>query len=237
MEQQAVAKQPIDEQKVIQTIILGSDWQQVMITLVAEEGMDPQHVDIIKLTDAFTNYLQRLKNFDFRIPARFVLIAAILLRMKCEILLEEEEKKITKEVEQIPPLNIESIPMLPLPAIRKPTHKVTLTELVSALNKAFEFQEKKESKTFRMRQAVETLISPQEHIEQRIERIFKMISAKKTLTFTELVPIWNRHNIVDSFIPLLHLMQRDKIRCDQQEMFHEITIQLLEEHPEVLHHE
>ena len=41
----------VDENKVIQTIILGSDWQEVLTTLVAEEGMDPLDVDLIKLAD------------------------------------------------------------------------------------------------------------------------------------------------------------------------------------------
>src|SRR3989338_4369536 len=60
----------IDENTVIQTIILGSDWQEVLTTLVAEMGMDPLSVDLIKLAEVFTGYLQRIQKFDFRIPAR-----------------------------------------------------------------------------------------------------------------------------------------------------------------------
>src|SRR3989338_6945680 len=143
----------VDENKVIQTIILGSDWQEGINTLMAEEGMDPLFVDLVKLADVFRSYLEHLKKFDFRIPARFILVAAILLRMKAELLLDEEEEKEIKRVESAP-LNIEDVPMLLAPISRKPTKKVTLNELVSALNKAFEFQERKEGKKIRMRHAI-----------------------------------------------------------------------------------
>ena len=134
----------IDEDKLIKNIILGSDWQEVLANIVVEEGMDPLSVDLVKLADSFMSYLSRLKEFDFRIPARFILIAAILLRMKCELLLEEEMKKEKIEGGAASELNIE-VPILSPPIARKPTRKVTLDELVSALNKAFEFKEKKEN--------------------------------------------------------------------------------------------
>src|SRR3989338_11457618 len=105
----------LDENEVIKTIILGSDWQDVLSSLVVEEGMDPISVDLIKLTEAFMSYLHKLKDFDFRIPARFILIAAILLRMKCELILEEEEKQAEIKGESPPALNIENIPSLSPP--------------------------------------------------------------------------------------------------------------------------
>jgi len=223
------ARKPvIDENKVIQTIIFGSDWQEVLTTLVSEEGMDPLDVDLIKLTDSFMSYLQKVEKFDFRVPARFILVAAILLRMKTELLLEQEEEKQLREDEQIPPLNIEDVPILVPPLIRRPTRTVTLNELISALNKAFEFQEKKETKVVRMRRAVETLIEPGEDIEARIQSVYNKIVKHNTIKFSELVPAWKRVDIVDTLLPLLYLSQRSKVMCEQQEMFQDITITLIE---------
>lgn len=216
----------IDENKVIQTIILGSDWQEVLTTLVAEEGMDPLSVDLIKLADAFRVYLEKLKTFDFRIPARFILVAAILLRMKAELMLDEEEEKEFKTV-HVEPLNID-VPQLLPPITRKPTRKVTLNELVTALNKAFEFQEKKEDKKLRMRRAIERLIEPEEDIEVRIKQIYEEIVQSKTIKFSQLVPSWKKMEIVQTFLPLLHLATRDMVVCEQEEMFKEIYIRLKE---------
>ncbi len=217
----------LGEDQMIQMIVLGADWQEVVSNIVMEEGMNPLDIDIIKLADSFLKHLQTLQQFDFKIPARFILIASILLRMKCEMIFEEEEKKVL-EKKDVEPLNIE-VPILISPATRKPTKKVTLTELVNALNKAFDFREKKETKQFRMRRAVENLINEEEDIEERIEKIFAEINSKKSIMFSQLVPSWRRKEIVSTFLPLLYLSQRGRIRCDQEEMFMDISINIIEE--------
>lgn len=222
---QPAPKEELTEDKVIQTIVLGSDWQEALTQLVTEEGLNPEDVDLLKLTDVFLAYLRKLQTFDFRIPARFILIAAILLRMKTELLLEEEEKKAAQE-KHVEPLNID-VPLLTPPAIRKPTRKVTLTELITALNKAFDFKEKKETKELRMRGAIENLIErPKEDIEAKIKSIYARIMQSRRLTLTELVPVWKRKEIIDTFMPLLYLDQRGMVVLEQEDMFKEIHISL-----------
>jgi len=216
----------LDENEVIKTIILGSDWHDVLSSLVVEEGMDPASVDLIKLTESFMSYLQKIKEFDFRVPARFILIAAILLRMKCELLLEEEEKKLMKEAQQIAPLDISNIPSLLPPMERKTVRKVTLDELITALNKAFDFKERKESKRIRLKGAIEALIEPEEDIELRIKNTLDGIVKNNIIKFSQLVPSWHRKEIVESFLPLLYLMQRNNIACEQEEFFKEIFIKV-----------
>jgi segregation and condensation protein A len=225
MPEEIFERKIVDENLVIQTIIVGTDWQEVLTTLVAEEGMDPMSVDIIKLASAFGRYLEQLKKFDFRVPARFILVAAILLRMKAELLLDEEEQKALR-AQNVEPLNLDDVPILLPPMTRKPTKKVTLGELVSALNKAFEFQERKEGKQLRMRRAVERLIEREEDIEVRIKDIHEEISRLRQTTLSELVHVWKREEIVKTFMPVLHLMQRDIITVDQEEMFKEIFIKI-----------
>jgi len=217
----------VDEARLIRTMVLGADWHEVLENIVVDEDLDPLGIDIVKLAEAFMNYLQSIKKFDFRIPARFILVASILLRMKCELLLEEEEKARRQE-QKLPEINLENIPQLSPPAVRKPIRKVTLSELVSALNKAMEFKEKKETKQVRLRRAVETLIEPEEDIELRISGIFSKISKAGEIKFSDLVPGWKRSEIVDTFMPLLYLCMRSKIYCDQPEMFSEIFIKVRE---------
>jgi segregation and condensation protein A len=217
----------MNEAKVIQTIVLGSDWKEVITNLIAEEDMDPLSIDLIKLVDAFMMYLQKLKKFDFRIPARFILVAAILLRMKCELLLEEEEEK-RIETEKIPPINIENIPVLSPPILRRPTRKVTLSELIDALNKAIMFKERKEEKRIIMRRAVEKLIVPEEDIELKINSVYNKIVKHYAIKFSDLVPVWKRKDIVDTFMPLLYLEQRGKIICEQENIFEDIYIKVRE---------
>lgn len=217
----------MEEESMIQMIVLGSDWQEIISNIVMEEGMNPLDIDIIRLADSFMHHMERLRSFDFKVPARFVLISAILLRMKCELIFEEEEKK-GMQKKDVEPLNID-VPILPSPVTRKPTRKVTLTELVTALNRAFDFREKKETKQFRMRRAVENLIVEEEDIEERIGKILSDIKARKSVLFSQLVPSWKRREIVTTFLPLLYLCQRGRISCEQESMFADINIRFMEE--------
>ncbi|MBI4019420.1 MAG: hypothetical protein HY364_04145 [Candidatus Aenigmarchaeota archaeon] len=219
----------IDEGKLISTIIGGQDWQEVLTTIVMDEGMDPLNIDISRLADSFMVYLGRLREFDFRIPGRFILVASILLRMKCEAMLEQEIKKEEIVGEEIPPLDISNAPQLLPPMMRKSTRSVTLSELVSALNKAFEFREKKETKKLTLMSKVENLIEPEEDIEDRILRVMARIAARGgEMVFRDIVPRWDRKEIVEAFMPLLYLVARNKIYCEQEEIFGDIKIRVMQ---------
>lgn len=216
----------ISESNMIRTIVVGGDWQEALTAVIEESGMDPLKIDLVKLADAFKTYVERLQKFDFRIPARFILIAAILLRMKAELLLVEEEESIKIKEEAIPKISLEGIPALTPPMMRKVTRKVTLNELITALQKAFDFKERKDEKHLRIRRRVEGLIAGEEDIEERIKRIFTQILRKGSLNFSELVPVWRAKEIVDAFLPVLYLNMRGKIICEQEEYFKEIRIRV-----------
>lgn len=214
----------MEESHLIKTIIVGVDWEEVLTMIIEEEGIDPMDIDIAKLVDAFLNYLKTLKKFDFRIPARFILIAAILLRMKCEVL---KIKDIKEKQEEKPIIDI-NVPLIELPIIRKPTKPIVLTELIDALNKVIQFEEKKKLRALRLRRTVESLIEEEEDIELRIKKIYDEIKTRGINKFSELVGEWKREIIVYKFIPLLHLDQSRKIVCKQSEEFGEIFINLSE---------
>jgi len=214
----------VDENYLMMTIVKGSDWHDIITQIIVEENMDPWDIDIKKLADTFVVYLQKMKDFDFRVPARFILIAAILLRMKCELMMEEEEKEKEIKESEIPALDISKVPQLEPPILRMPTRKVSLSELVSALNKAIDFKDRKENREIRMKKAVETLIEPPDDIEARIIKILNDIKVRETITFSELVPEKTRRKMVSVFLPLLHLFNRESIDMKQEELFKEIFI-------------
>ena len=218
----------VNEEKLLKTIISGSDWQSVLTEIVAEEDMDPWAVDIIKLTNAFTEHLKKIKKFSFKIPARFILVAAILLRMKCELLMEEEEEKEREEKEKESNIDIENIPKLGSPNVRRPRRKVTLNELIDALNQAFEMKEQKENEVLRRHRKVENLIEKEEDINTKIKRLVNKIKNRGyVVTMYDLVPDWNRKRIVDVFVPLLQLVRDSKVVCEQEKLYSNIKIRLL----------
>ncbi len=61
-----------------------------MLVDMAKQGkIDPWNVDVVEVADKFLKELEEAKKLDLRISGRVLLYAAILVRMKAEILAEE----------------------------------------------------------------------------------------------------------------------------------------------------
>lgn len=108
---------------------------------------------------------------------------------------------------------------------------VTLDELVHALKKAYEIQERRVERKTRVRRAVDIAIPvPQEDITERINKLLTNINEAlaevDNIEFSRLVKRWGRKEIVEALIPLLHLSQDGKINLEQEELFKEIIVKL-----------
>src|SRR3989338_6944318 len=120
-------------------------WQALIYDLVNAERLDPWDIDITLLANRYLEKVHTLEEANFFVSSKVLLAAALLLRIKSEILLDveiksldeilfgkKEEKKYVQERidldEDVPDL----VPRTPLPRFKK----VTLEELMSALGKA-----------------------------------------------------------------------------------------------------
>lgn len=225
----------LSDQQLINLMISEPSWEDVIIKIIAEEQMDPWSIDIIKLANAFLGYLQKIEELDLRIPARFILISAILLRMKSDVLIEKEEKILIPEAEKEADETLRvlaSLPPLQPPLKRIPLRNVTLEELLSALRKAYEVQERRTERKIRIKRAVDVVL-PVGEVEDITERIGKLLAQindalgeVESIEFSRLVKRWGRREIVESLLPLLHLSQDGKINLTQEELFKEIMIKL-----------
>ena len=134
------------QQEQIHSLVFSREigWQEIIYDLINAEELDPWNIDITVLTNKYLEKIQELEE-NYFVSSKVLLAAALLLRIKSEILLNKyirsiDEilfgKKETKKNglerieldEDIPFL----IPKSPLPRFRK----VTLNELVESLNKA-----------------------------------------------------------------------------------------------------
>jgi len=216
----------MDEENLVKTIVSGADWQDVLSTIIIEHNLDPLNIDITKLSQEFIVFIHRMKDFDFRIPARFILIAAILLTMKCEKILEKEEEQLRKlERKEMEQLDID-VPLVIPPIKRDPTRKVSLTELISAMSKVLDIKKRKERLIQINRESPPIKFEQAEDIEKRIELIYLSIREKGSMKFSDLVPVWKRKDIIHIFVPMLSLISREQIECEQEELFKEIYIKL-----------
>ncbi|MEM5804257.1 MAG: segregation/condensation protein A [Candidatus Aenigmatarchaeota archaeon] len=226
----------LSDKQLIDLMIKEPSWEDVILKIVAEEGMQPWNIDLVKLADVFIDYLNRMEQLDLRVPARFVLVTAILLRMKSDVLVEKRVRSIIPESDK--PLSAElerlaRLPPLQPPVVRMPVSNVSVEELLTALRKAFEVSERRIEKKERIRQRVHAAMPPQEeeNISERIDRLFNRIQSalqeiQGTVEFSKLLKGWERREIIRTLLPMLHLSQEGKIKYEQPELFKEIYIEL-----------
>ncbi len=107
------------------------------------------------------------------------------------------------------------------------TRKVTVFELVAALNKAMEVEQRRVK-----RQADSPkLTKPKKTIEifEKLRFVFsRIISFSKRpgelVEFSKIIPSTDRKDLIWTFVPLLHLETEDKIFLQQEEQFSEIFV-------------
>ncbi len=63
---------------------------EILVQMAERGEIDPWNIDIVEVTDRFLSELERRKELDLRISGRTLFYAALLLRMKSEILEQAE---------------------------------------------------------------------------------------------------------------------------------------------------
>jgi len=223
-----------EEENILQVILEKESWEEILYHIVSLEQLDPWDIDLVKLTEGFLKFIRAARELDFRIPAKIVFVAAILLKLKSDYLSIFEERTAMDEAaekqKEMIDLGVDpSLIQLGLPMKRIPKRQVTVDELVTALRKALVVREKKVERHRLWRRRIQLEVPAEEDITKRIERMMTEIDTalakakKDSVKFKDLVD-WNRESVVRHFIPLLHLEQNNRIRTDQEEFFKDIYI-------------
>tara|TARA_Y100000310_G_C20665317_1_gene807163 strand:+ start:1438 stop:2334 length:897 start_codon:yes stop_codon:yes gene_type:complete len=218
-------------------------WQAIIYDLINTEQLDPWDINLSLLSQKYLEKVRELEEANFFISSKLLLAASLLLRLKSEILLHKYIKSIdeilfgkkeeSKPMEKIE-LDSSELPILypktPLPRYRK----VTLQELMSALDKAINTESR------RIKRHVEDISRGKEtdivipkrkiNVKDRIRRIYSQIltSFKKKQTkisYSELTGNKKEEKIA-CFLPCLHLHNQHKLFLDQEKHFDEIYIWL-----------
>lgn len=221
------------EENILQLILQKENWEEVIYHIVSIENLNPWDIDLVKLTNSFLNFIQKIQELDFRIPAKIVFVAAVLLRLKADYLSLFEEEESVEEIAKAQPfvdLGIDpNLVQLGLPMKRIPKRQVTLEELIIALRKALAVKEKKVERRRIWRARLQAEITEEDitkkinHIMNEIDELIQKLKTNK-VKFSQIVEDWNRDQIVDHFVPLLHLEQDQKIVTEQEELFKDIFI-------------
>jgi segregation and condensation protein A len=236
------------EEKIMGFITSEYSWEQVIYKVIAWEGLDPWNLDLVKLSNSFLVYLAKLKEMDFKIPAKYVIIAAVLLRMKSDhlqylgdivedsfamdIIEDELESHIESGAEEdfLPESNGLSgfiVNPITVPPKRQPRRKIVVDDLVSALRRVLSAETRRELKMKRARDKIDVR---DDNITHRISALYYKINEllgrlkKEEVEFSKLVDRWERQEVVDTFLPLVFLDHERKVDATQKEIFEEIYV-------------
>ena len=230
-------------------------WQEIIYDLINTEQLDPWDVDIVVLTDKYLARIEKLEETDFFVSSKVLFAAALLLRIKSEILLKkyirsideilfenkDTSRRIGLEPNQILSIELEEaipelVPKSPLPRFKR----VTLQELMESLNKAIITENRRIKKEIVKRNAVieSSLSLPKKtfSIKDKIKEIYDNLlkhlgdngtEKRKKISFAEFIGE-NREERIISFSGLLHLDQQKKVWLEQENHFEDFYIWLKE---------
>jgi segregation and condensation protein A len=204
---------------------------EVLVELAKRGDIDPWDIDIARATEKFLEYIDSLEKRDLRIPARTLLYASILLRLKSDSMEGQKEEEPEAEAEELESADVEEYDTLPRPPVRRHTKRpVTLDELISELKKA-EMVGRRKAMRDRWPTTEEKALdlSHDEGIEDRIKALGPilddMFMTSKKVSFLDI----NSRNSesedgVTNYVSLLFMAHRRQVWLDQEEIFGDLFV-------------
>lgn len=215
------------------SFVVQPTWREFLMELIQSHQMDPWDVDIVVVADNYLLRLRELQQLDLRVPANVILASSILLRFKADALrLQEEYSSEEPEEAQAHSLIEEEIPPLIFRSNLPRARRVTLDELVSALDDVM----KKGKRTPQLKVAPlpfdiqlpkETM---HDAIVQTYQKAWQLKDAENIVLFSDIMgQARNAETVVLHLLPLLHLVQERRMLIWQDEVFGEIFIRVFSE--------
>lgn len=220
-------------------------WQGIIYDLVRTEQLDPWDINITVLADKYLAVIEEIEEANFFVSSKVLLACSLLLRLKAEILVNnyisdlnevlfgktEQEKKELERIEldesELPLL----VPRTPMPRFKR----VTLNELMASLNKAIETENRRIRREIKQKRAEKSalVVLPKKNrvpLRSRISVIFKRVKEhlkpreRVRMKYSHLAP--TKEEKLDSFVPVLHLANNDRMWLYQDKHFDEIHMAL-----------
>lgn len=219
-------------------------WQAIIYDLIKTDQLDPWDIDIAVLAERYVEIIQQLEDMDFFISSKVLLACSLLLRLKSEILINSYIQDLNDalygkkdgkryEIERIE-IDENDLPNL-IPRTPMARHKkVTLTELMKALDHAINTESRRIRKEIKGRQAHKAMLTvmPRDNyvpLKVRIKNIFNIVKVhlsdgSSSMKFSHLAS--SKEEKLASFVPILHLSNDGKLFLRQSAHFEDIYMTL-----------
>ena len=220
-------------------------WQSIIYDLINTEQLDPWNIDLCLLSAKFMERARAFDEANFFVSSKVLLAASLLLRIKSEIVLNEDIPTLDEILfgtkEEVKPYVQERIeldgeppalvPRTPLPRFRR----VTLEELMSALSKAIKTENRRIKREILVKQhewEIEAALPKHKmNVHERIKQIHSRLlvlfeGRDERLPFSSLVREGTQHERILDFAALLHLDMQQRVWLEQEGHFEEIWVWL-----------
>ncbi|MEM4255055.1 MAG: segregation/condensation protein A [Candidatus Norongarragalinales archaeon] len=209
-------------------VVVQPTWREFLVDLVQSEKMDPWDIDLCEVADKCLERIKNWESLDLRIPANVILASSLLLRFKADALeWKPLEEYYDAAVEETPMLIQEELPELILKPNRPRARRVTLQELMTAVESVMK-QGRRIQRIIPAPIALNVQL-PQKTMGERISDVFEKAKALKDADSLVLFSELSEGKTVEHFIPILHLVNSQKVDAWQDEVFGEIFLKVLSE--------
>ena len=212
------------------------EWKEILVDVVKNQNLDPWDIDLSLISQKYLERVKELKKLNLRVSANVVLAASILLRYKSDSWVLTQQEAI---VPIMIPDEIYSEPIVPQleSMLRTTTRKVSLEELIAAMEDIMSKEKKKAERQNRLLERIvpDSLLEMaangedfEKKLKDSLEEIKKNIDEENLVLFSDLLENRTSADIINCLIPVLHLANDGKIAVWQEKAFGEIFIHLLE---------
>ncbi len=217
----------------LEELVKNATWRELLMELVEKEKIDPWAIDLAKIVDGYISVVKQMRVLDLHVPANIMLAASILLRMKSESLsVFEVPQEVVEEQMQADRVIPEVEALVPRNRLQ-PGRKVTLQELMDALNDAMKVTEKRAQI---VSERAVPMVFPviKDDIDEKISAAYMMIKSnvdkEGMVSFAQISKRFDSITavVVDLFVPILFLAHRKTVLILQESFFDDIFVKLTE---------
>jgi segregation and condensation protein A len=212
------------------------EWKEILVDVVKNQNLDPWDIDLSLISQKYLEQVKELKKLNLKVSANVVLASSILLRYKSDSWVLTQQEII---VPIMIPDDIYSEPIVPQleSVLRTTTRKVSLEELIAAMEDIMSKEKKKAESQNRLLERIvpDSLLEMaadsedfEKKLKDSLEEIKKNIDEENLVLFSDLLENRTSADIINCLIPVLHLANDGKIAVWQEKAFGEIFIHLLE---------
>ncbi len=218
----------------LEALVKRATWRELLVELVDTRKLDPWNISIEEIVDSYVAVIKTLQVMDLYVPANMVLAASILLRMKSDLLVLPSDEVLMSEpaIDEVAAARvIPEVPQLSFRSRLQPGRRVTLGELLDALDGAMRI-EKARSMTAMSAAPSVSLPTDIDDIDDRLEETMALVASNvdvmgmTTFSNLERAAKLGDESLLYLFVPLLYLATRDRLVLAQDDFFSEIFVRL-----------